>query len=145
MPSVLLCALEGLGAAAHARGLAEALRDRGHRVAVVTGEDGAGAFRAAGFAVHPVPEPPLPPRNRRLPPLLQRIQQLVARVQRNVVDPLAGQWAVVEELLADTDVVVADALLLGASMLAVRDRASRPPVLMLGFFAPWIPDPNVPT
>jgi UDP:flavonoid glycosyltransferase YjiC (YdhE family) len=144
--SVLLSALAGLGAAEHALTVAEALRDRGHRVSVVSSEAGVQAYRRLGFEVHVVPEPPMPARQRALPPVAQRAQQLLSRVQHNVIDPVPGQWAVVERVLrdAEVDAIVTDGLFVGAAMLAARPAAERPPVIMLGFSAPWIPDPLVP-
>ena len=144
--SVLLCVLAGLGAAEHAVTVAEALRDRGHRVSVVSSEQGVQAYRRLGFEVHTVPEPPMPKRQRALPPVAQRAQQLLARVQHNIIDPVPGQWAVVERVIrdAEVDAIVADGLFVGATMLAARPAADRPPVIMLGFSAPWIPDPLVP-
>ena len=146
MASVLLSALAGMGAAEHALSLAEALRTRGHRVSVVTAAAAAEPYRRAGFEVHVVPEPPMPVLERSLPPVAQRARQLFVRVQRNVIDPVPGQWAVVERVIrdAEVDVVVTDGLFVGAAMLAARPAATRPPVIMLGFSAPWIPDPKVP-
>lgn len=144
--SVLLSALSGRGAAEHAVTVAEALRDRGHRVSVVSSDDGVQPYRRLGFEVHVVPEPPMPARQRALPPLAQRAQQLRDRVQHNVIDPMPGQWAVVERVIrdAEVDAVVTDGLFAGAAMLATRPATGRPPVIMLGFSAPWIPDPLVP-
>lgn len=146
MTAVMLSALAGLGAAAHLVGVAEALRDRGHRVSVVTAEDGLVPYRRTGFTTYAVPEHPLPELRRTLPPLIARAQQLYTRVQRNVIEPTPHQWEVVRRVIAEDaiEVVVTDALFLGASMLAAAPRASRPAVVMLGCFPPWIPDPAVP-
>ena len=146
MSSVLLAALGGLGAAEHALTVAEALRDRGHRVSVVSSEAAVQSYRRLGFEVHVAPEPPMPARQRALPPVAQRAHQLLARVQRNVIDPVPGQWAVVERVIRDAavDALVTDGLFVGAAMLAARPATERPPVIMVGFSAPWIPDPLVP-
>ena len=146
MSAVLLSMLAGLGAAEHALPLAEALRERGHRVTVVSSTAGVEAYRRRGFAVHVVPEPPLPAQQPALPPVARRAWQLYTRVQRNVIDPVPEQWAVVGRVIAEDgiDVVVTDGLFVGASMLAARPAGERPPVIMLGFSAPWIPDPLVP-
>lgn len=142
----MLSTLAGLGAADHAVVLAEALRDRGHRVTVVSSDAGLEAYRRLGFEVHPVPEPPIPARPKALPPLARRAWQLYTHVQRNVIDPVPAQWAVVERVLQDAqiDVIVTDGLFVGAAMLAAKPAVSRPAVIMLGFAAPWIPDPLVP-
>ncbi|WP_375386826.1 glycosyltransferase [uncultured Amnibacterium sp.] len=146
MASVIVSTLAGLGAAEHAVSVAEALRARGHRVSVVTSEPGAAPYRRLGFEVHPVPEPPMPDLERGLPPIARRAHQLYVRVQRNVIEPVPGQWRVVERVVRDAavDAVVTDGLFVGGSMLAARPRATRPAVIMLGFSAPWIPDPRVP-
>lgn len=146
MASVLLAALAGMGAAAHAHGVARTLREHGHRVSVVTAEWAVEPFRRDGFEVHPVPELPMPDLTESLPPVAQRARQVLVRVQQNIVGLAAEQWEVVERVLRDAavDVVVTDPLFIGASMLAVRPRSERPAVVMLGFFPPWIPDPNVP-
>lgn len=144
MASVLLSSLAGMGAADHAVSIAVRLRERGHRVSVVTSEAAAEPYLRAGFSVHVVPEPPMPELNESLPPLVRRAWQLFTRVQRNVIDPLPAQWPVVRQVIDDAavDVVVTDPLFLGGSMLAARPRASRPAVIMVGFSAPWTPDPN---
>lgn len=146
MASVLLSALAGLGAAEHALSIAEALRVRGHRVSVVTSALATDRYRRAGFEVHVVPEPAAPDGVGEPAPLAQRMRRLLARVQRTVVEPIPEQWAVVERVIRDAavDVVVTDGLLGGAAMLAVRPAAMRPPVIMLGFSPPWVPDPTVP-
>lgn len=146
MTSVVLAALAGMGAAEHFTTVAEALRGQGHRVSVVTADPATEVYRRLGFEVHPVRERPMPQLLSALPPLLARAQQLLVRVQRNVIEPLPEQWEVVRGVIASTgaEAVVTDPLFLGASMLAVRPRESRPAVIMLGGAAPWIPDPLVP-
>ena len=115
-------------------------------MSVVSSADAVEPYRRLGFEVHVVPEPSMPEMNRTLPPLVQRSRQLLARVQHNVIEPLPGQWETVRRVLQDAavDVIVSDPLFLGASMLTSTPRASRPAVIVLGFSAPWIPDPLVP-
>lgn len=146
MTSVLLSALAGLGAAEHLVGVAAALRARGHRVSVVTAAETLPLFRHLDVEVHAVPEPPMPELSQSLPPVLQRAHQVFRRVQQNIIDPLPEQAAVVERVIRDAavEVVITDALFLGASMLSALPRAARPAIVMLGFFAPWMPDPDVP-
>jgi UDP:flavonoid glycosyltransferase YjiC (YdhE family) len=146
MASVLLAALAGMGAADHAVTLAERLRERGHRVSVLTAAGALEQYRSLGFEVHAVPEPPMPELKQTLPPVAQRAHQLYTRVQRNVIEPIPGQWAVVSRVLQDAavDVVVTDGLFVGAAMMSALPRSQRPAVIMLGFHAPWIPDPIVP-
>ncbi len=143
---MIVSTLSGMGAAAHALTIAEALRLRGHRVSVVTSASGVEQYRRRGFETHVVPERPMPELHRNLPPLVRRARQLFERVQHNIIEPLQQQWAVVGRVIreAEVDVVVTDALLLGASMLASTPRGTRPAVIMVGFFAPWAPDPSVP-
>lgn len=144
--SVLLSALAGMNAAYHLVTVAERLRDRGHRVSVVSGEQARAWYRDLDVEFHAVPEEALPEPLQTLPPLAQRARQVFARVQSSIIRPLPQQWATVQRVIADAhvDVVISDALFLGGSTLSYLPRAARPAVIVLGCYPPWLPDPGLP-
>lgn len=146
MASVMLSALAGLGAARHFVSIAEALLARGHRVSVVSGEVARRHYAHLEVDFHAVPEQPLPDMLQTLPPIMQRARQVYARVQQTVIEPLPEQWDVVRRVLRDAaiDVVVTDALFIGGSALALVPKEVRPPVIAVGCFPPWMPDPALP-
>lgn len=145
MPSILLVASEEMGAARHFVSIAEALLARGHRVSVISAPAARQWYSHLDVRFHPAPEVPVTDMLEALPPVMQRSRQVYSRVKR-VIEPMAAQWDVVRREIHDRaiDLVISDALFLGGAALSFAPTALRPPVIIVGAFPPWMPDPALP-
>jgi UDP:flavonoid glycosyltransferase YjiC (YdhE family) len=143
VPSILLAALSGSGAAANLEPLIRALHDRGHSVHVLSDPAEAERVEALGARFVPVPDPTLPSMGQRAASPLARLRRLRPNVRQAFLDPIPSQWAAVQRVLAQTpiDVVVADLMFFGAGILAAVPRSERPSLVVIGMVPP--PDPDI--
>jgi UDP:flavonoid glycosyltransferase YjiC (YdhE family) len=143
MPSILLAALNGSGAAANLEPLIRELLLRGHTVHVLSDPAVAARVEALGAGFVPVADPTLPSVGQRAASPLARLRRLRPNVRATFLDPIPAQWAAVQQVLAETriDVVLTDLMFFGAGILAALPRHERPPLVALGLVPP--PDPDI--
>lgn len=145
MPSVLIAALHGSGAASNLGPLIVALRGRGHDVTMVTDPAFRARAEALGARFAPVADPALPSLKQRPATRLERIRRLRPNIRTSLLAPIPAQWAALQGVLASTpvDVVLTDVMFLGAGILAAVPTTERPPIVAIGMVPPPARDVDV--
>lgn len=146
MPSVLIAALHGSGAASNLEPLIVALRRRGHDVTMITDPAFRTRAEALGARFVPSADPELPSLGQRPATRVERLRRVRPNIRTTLLDPIPAQWAVVQGVLASTpvDVVLTDVMFLGAGILAAVPRTERPPIVTIGMVPPPARDVDVP-